>query len=206
MGAGVAVVSWARWRAAFGAAVVALALAGCAVLSAGPGEPPAIYDLTAPTGIGPLRGGGGQYLVPEPTAVRALDSDRIVVRPGGGEISYLAGAQWADRLPKLVQSRLIETLETSGRIKAVGRPGQGLAIDWQIVTEIRAFEVDLGVGLARVSLAVKLMNDRNGRVAAGETFAAEAPVSGDSAAAVVKGLDAAHDRVLAEATRWLLAR
>ncbi|MBL8574550.1 MAG: membrane integrity-associated transporter subunit PqiC [Hyphomicrobiaceae bacterium] len=196
----------ARWRAACGVGGATLLLAGCAVLSAGPAEAPSIYDLTAPRDIGVVRASAGQYLVPEPTAVRAIDSDRIVVRPGGGEISYLAGAQWSDRLPKLVQSRLVETLENTGKVKAVGRPGQGLAIDWQIVTELRAFEVDLGAGRAKVTMSVKLMNDRNGRVVATEVFFAEVPVAGDSAGAVVKGLDDASDQVLAGAVKWVLAR
>ncbi len=60
------------------APLMALALAGCTTLLAGP--PKDIYDLTAPGDIQAPRG-GPQVLVPEPTTVRALDTDRIAARP-----------------------------------------------------------------------------------------------------------------------------
>ncbi len=43
-----------------------------------------------------------QILVPEPQALKALDSEQIVVRLAGSEMQYLGGARWSDRLPRLV--------------------------------------------------------------------------------------------------------
>jgi cholesterol transport system auxiliary component len=186
--------------------VVALALlGGCSVLS---GDPPRIYDLTAPKSLPTVRAStAAQILVPEPSAIKAVDSERIMVREAGNAISYLGDAQWSDRLPRLVQLRLVEALENSGRVKAVGRPGQGLLIDYQLVTDIRAFELSVAGGRrVVVDLAVKLMNDRTGKVIATENFRAEATAAGDTPEPVVRALDQAFGTAVGELAAWAFKR
>ena len=166
---------------------VATAIGMTAMLAACSSAPLDTYDLTAPKGTVGGHGGGPQVVVADPVVDRALDTDRIVVRPAGNEIAYFAGAQWSDRLPRLLQSRLVETLEASGRFRAAGRPGQGMAADRQIVMEIRAFDYLPAEGRVRVVIAAKLMDDRSGRIAASRLFEAAEPVAGDGAAAVKIG-------------------
>jgi len=163
------------------------------------------YDLARPT---VARAGAGrtlQVLVPEPASDRAVDTDRIVVRPSATEIAYFSGAQWADRLPRLVQSRLVDALQASGRFRAAGRPGQGLAIDRQVVTEIRAFDYEASAHRVVIALSIKLMDDRSGRVIAAEAFRAEEP-SGDDAKSAVAAFDRAQARLLPEIVAWVAKR
>jgi cholesterol transport system auxiliary component len=174
-------------------------LAGCSAVMPTPSAD--TYDLSAPATTAPPRGRSLQVLVAEPAADRALDTERIVVRPSATEIAYFSGAQWADRLPRLVQSRLVAALEASGRFRAAGRPGQGLAIDRQIVTEIRAFDYEAGEGRVVISLSIKLMDDRSGRVLATRSFRAEEPAT-DSAKAAVAAFDRAQTRLMAEIVAW----
>ncbi|SER47218.1 ABC-type transport auxiliary lipoprotein family protein [Rhizobium sp. NFR03] len=146
-----------------------------------------------------------QILVPEPTALKALDSDQIVIRLSGSELQYLAKSQWGDRLPRMVQSKLVQAFENSGKVGGVGKPGEGLAIDFQVVTEIRSFEVDTtGSRTAVVEIFAKIVNDRNGTVRAQKAFRATVPVSGTGAPAYIKGLDGAAARVVADIVRWTL--
>lgn len=173
--------------------------------SCGTGPAPDTYDLTAltPTVSTPAR--KRQVLVTEPSAVKALDSEQIVVRLGGAEIQYLSKAQWADRLPRLVQARLVQALEGTGKLSGVGTPGQGLAIDDQIVTDIRAFEIVTGgSATARVEISVKLLNDRNGTIRSQKSFAAEVP-AGSGNASFVKALDRAFGAVTDDIVAWVLA-
>lgn len=179
---------------------LAAVLAGCSAVMPTPAVD--TYDLGTPTVAAAPKGRSTQVLVPEPTADRAFDTDRIVVRPSATEIAYFAGAQWADRLPRLLQSRLIASLEASGRFRAAGRPGQGLAIDRQIVAEIRAFDYEAGQGRVVVALSVKLMDDRTGRVIAAETFRTEEPAADEARAAVV-AFDRALQRLLGEIVAWV---
>lgn len=145
-----------------------------------------------------------QLLIAEPTAVKALDSENIVIRLSPSEMQYLANSQWSDRLPKLVQSKLVEAFEDTGRFGGVGRPGQGLAIDFQVVSEIRTFEVDAANRQALVEVSVKLVNDRNGSVRSQKVFKASAPVSGVENNNYVKALDRAFANAAKDIVTWSL--
>ena len=176
-------------------------LAGCAAIL--PQTPSAIYDLSAPENV-PGGRTGLQILVPQPTAVRALDSDRIAARPRPSEYAYLPDAVWSDQLPKLLQARLVQTLQNSGRVRAAAVPGQGLLIDYQLVLDIRAFELrDEG---AVAEFGVKLMDDTNGRVVRARSFRHVVPVASTDNATIVAALDAAMDEAFRDIARWAFAR
>lgn len=199
-------------RSIFGAAgairfgvlgLVAVLAGGCSSLL--PTAAVETYDLRPAETAPAPKGRALQVLVPEPTADRAFDTERIVVRPSPTEIAYFSGAQWSDRLPRLLQSRLVGALEASGRFRAAGRPGQGLAIDRQIVIEIRGFDYDAGDHRVVVALSVKLMDDRTGRVLATRVFRAEEP-SGDDPKSAVAAFGRAQGRVFGEIVPWAATR
>lgn len=187
--------------------LLAVSLSGCAVLGGGT---PALdtYDLSAPDAPAARGRHHGQILIAEPGALKALDGQNIVIRTGGpGSIQFLKGAQWADRLPLVVQAKLAQAFQSAGGFSGVGTPGEGLAIDYQVVAELRAFEVKVGGGThAEVEIYVRLLNDRNGTVKASKVFRASAPVSGEGNDAYVRGLDAAFGAVGAEIVTWTESR
>jgi cholesterol transport system auxiliary component len=146
-----------------------------------------------------------QILITEPTALKALDSEQVVIRLSGVEIQYLSEARWGDRLPRLVQAKLVEAFENTGKVGGVGKPGQGLAIDFQVVTDIRAFQIEAdGASRADVEISVKLLNDRNGTVRAQRVFTASAPVQGSGNRDYITALDKAFATVSAEIVGWTL--
>lgn len=163
------------------------------------------FDLSiTPSADGPSAR-NRQILVPEPTAVKMLDSDQVVVRVSPSEVQYLANSRWGDRLPRLVQSKLVEAFENSGKLGGVGKPGQGLAIDYQVVTDIRSFEVTTeGPRIATVEISAKLLNDRNGTVKAQSVFKASVPVAGAENRRFIEALDKAFAKVGAEIVDWSL--
>ena len=193
-------------RSLVAAATILSLLTGCALIGNST-EPLDTYELSAaaPSGTGG-RSTRRQLLVAEPSALKSLDSENIVVKPTAGTLQYLAGAQWADRLPRVVQARLVETLQLSGRVGGVGKPGEGLAIDYQIIVEIRSFDIRLyGGDRAEVSLYVKVLNDRNGVVRAGRLFTANAPVGGSGNDAFVDALDRAFGIAARDIVDWTLS-
>jgi cholesterol transport system auxiliary component len=187
-----------------GTAFLALMLAGCAALPGGGPAPLDTYQLSAPSPDGSRNRRGTQILIAEPSALKVLDGQSIVIEPAPGIIQFLKGAQWADRLPKIVQARLAEAFQRSGNFGGVGLPGQGLAIDYQVISEIRTFGVRLGQGnSADVEIFVKVLNDRDGVVRASRTFEARVPVGGGSGNdTYVRALDAAFGDVANEIVRW----
>ncbi|OBQ75130.1 ABC-type transport auxiliary lipoprotein family protein [Mesorhizobium erdmanii] len=185
-----------------GVALLALALASCAALPGGGPAPLDTFELSAPS-VDAHGHSRKQILIAQPSALKALDSQNIVIKPSDRSIQYLKGAQWADRLPLIVQARLGETFQRSGSFAGVGKPGEGLAIDYQVIVEIRSFEVRVAGGEhAEVDLFVRLLNDRNGEVRASKSFTATAPVSGKGNAAYVGALDSAFGDAARQIVRW----
>lgn len=180
-----------------------LLLAGCAAVG---GRELATFDLTAPQDLQDIPGrSNAQILVPVPTALKSLNSERIVVRPNGQEITYFGDAQWGDRLPNVVQDKLIQTFENSARIRSVAKPGDGVVVDYKIAANIRNFElIEDGTGRALVTLSIKIINDRTGRVRASRLFSADVPATLSSSAKGVEALDMACDQVLKETLSWVL--
>lgn len=188
----------ARRTAAFACAAL---LAGCAG-----SRVEAIYELTALDSPAPGAATSAQILVPEPRALEALSSPRIAVKPTALTIAYYPNVQLQDTAPKVLQRVLLDTFQNTGRVKAVGLPGQSLLINYQVVTDIRAFQVEtFGTDLARVEVAAKLLNDSNGQVVTDRIFTAVVPISGDSPEAAAEGLNAALRELAVEVVNWTLA-
>lgn len=183
-----------------------LTLTGCAS-GLGGGSTPDTYALSAAPVVTSGSARHRQILIAEPQALKALDSQQIVIRTSGAALQYLADSQWSDRLTKIVQAQLVQAFENTGRVGGVGQPGEGLAIDYQIITTIRAFEVSTaGEDAAVVEISAKLLNDRNGVVRAQSVFRSTSRLSGSSNEAYVAALDRAFGRVTADLVTWALAR
>ena len=190
-------------RSLSGLVVVLLAggLAACSTPA------PSTFDLTAPSDVRAARGSGAQLVVAAPTALQVIDSDRIMVRGRAGEVSYLPGVQWADRLPSLVQTRLIQTFENAHRIGSVGRPDDKIVPDATLVTEIRSFEIDASAGAtARVEISAKLVGESTGRIRAARLFSAGVPAAGLTGPQASAALDQALHEVLRDVVAWASPR
>lgn len=148
-----------------------------------------------------------QLLVADPSALKAVDSEQVLVRVSGSEIRYLSNAQWSDKLSRMVQSKLVEAFENTGKLGGVGTPGQGLAIDYQLITDIRAFEIDAsGSDRAVVEISAKLLNDRNGTIKAQRAFSASVPTGGSTNDVYIRAMDRAFGQVTAEIVAWTLTQ
>lgn len=180
------------------AATLAATLGGCATA-------PALvtYGLAAPVErvSSPMRL-PGLILVVEPTAIALYASERVVVREPSGALSYLPGVQYAAPLPALVQTRVIETFENASRIGGVARPGDRVTPDYQLNATIRTFWIDSQANLAVVEIAVRAVDERNGRVAAAEVFSARVPVAAIEGRTAMLGLEAALAEVMLDIVRW----
>jgi cholesterol transport system auxiliary component len=186
------------------AAVAALAglLSACSLARFS--APDAIFDLSAPDDVATKAGTPAQLLIAVPSASAALDTARIAARPTDSEYAYLPGAVWSDTLPKLLQERLTETFQNTGRVRAAGRPGQSLLINYQIIMDIRAFEIAGDSAVAEFH--VMLLNDRNGVVVGRRIVKTAATLADSSNAGSVAALDAAMDEAFGEIAGWVLQR
>ncbi|MEZ5856847.1 MAG: ABC-type transport auxiliary lipoprotein family protein [Hyphomicrobiaceae bacterium] len=145
-----------------------------------------------------------QLVVNEPSASRALDGDRVVVHRESGEISFLAGATWSDRLPVLVQSRLIQALSASEQFRAISNGRDKVNAEISLSASLQAFQVDLtsAGSIARVALQAKLVSERTGEVLASRTLSATRPVAGKSPGDHVAAINQAFAVVSGEVVAW----
>lgn len=198
-----------RPRGLITAATVALSgvmLGGCLGSNA---APPATFDLVAPkvmTLTAP-RPAKFQLVVNEPGAVRSLETDRIMVK-SGAQVAYYKGAAWSDRLPRLMQARMVEAFQNAGLVSAVGSRSDRLDADFELSTQVQAFQVNVNQGQAEAyaNLYVKVIDGDNGRMVASRGFEARVGTSSKDAGEMVVSLNQAFDKVLREVVPWVAKR
>jgi phospholipid/cholesterol/gamma-HCH transport system substrate-binding protein len=175
------------------------------MLGGGKKETPPTFDLAAPSDFPGLeRAVPAQIVVGEVNAILVFDTQRIMSRSDAGSFTPIAGAQWADNLPKLVQAKLVQTFENAHQLQSVSRPLDQLTPEYRLEVSIRAFQLGAD-GKANVELAVRLISDK-GTVKAAKIFTAAADTAGQQADAAVAALNRAFAEVAAELVRWTVAQ
>jgi cholesterol transport system auxiliary component len=182
---------------------LALGLAATLAIASCGGSPPETFDLSAAS-VPAAHRLRGQIAIREPVAALDLDGQRILVRTGPETVANLAGAQWSDRLPSLVQTRLVQTFQNAHLLQ-VGRSGGGVAADYSLELDIRAFELDAKAVQANVDIAAKIVATGSGRVVAARIFKAQVPAGGTGAAQATTALNAALATVMAQIVAFVSA-
>lgn len=196
--------SVSRLCALLGAAAL---LAGCSFHLLKPPPAPSYYDI--PSARVSAQAGAPvawQLSVDEPGASREINTDRILVRSGRAEVKYFGGVRWVDRSPRLVQARLAEGFDRSGRLVGVARGTLGIRTDYKLISDLRTFEVSTGGSKASVSigLSVQLVRASTATIVAAKAFEESVPTDGQSIEAVASSFGAALDKVVASSIAWTL--
>lgn len=187
-------------------------LGGCGALSAlsDATEPSAVFEVQAPTGL-PVVAGRPRALdviVELPTTGGALETDRILIRPGPLEAQYLPDVRWSEAAPVMMQTVMLRALDATGAFQYVGRRPLGPSGDYAIVTELVDFQAvldpDGDSAEVVVTLIARLVREEGVRVVATRSFAARAPAASLDDAALVAAFDLATGRMIAEFTAWTL--
>ena len=184
-----------------------LALSGCGGgILAPSGAAPTLYTLSATGTPSPGPAVAWQLLIDQPKAALELDSARIAIVPAPYRFDYFANVTWADRVPAMLQTLLLENFEKSGRIAAVQRQSGGLRDDFTLSTNIENFEVDASQGspAVHIHLTARLVRSRDRTIIATQAFEANAP-TGSGFDGVVPAFDAALKDMLPKIVDWSLA-
>jgi phospholipid/cholesterol/gamma-HCH transport system substrate-binding protein len=168
-------------------------------------NPATSYDLAVPATV---TGMGGTDILPlavaDPTALIILDSQKIIVRSASGARTQMpGGAQWADTLPKLLQARILQTLENAASPKKIVRTGDNLAVDRQLLLDIRSFDLVVTENpVALIEIAAKVVADGN-RVIGAQTFTATAPAASLDGSGASAAFNKAFGEVAAALVAWV---
>ena len=164
--------------------------------------PPTVYDLTAPRVFPGLeKVPSGQLAVPEVTAVLGLDTQRILTRSTTGEAPTFPDTQWSDSLPKLLQTKIIQSFENA-KFPRVGRTAEGFAVDYQLLVDLRNFRVSISPDpVAEVEFGAKILGP-GGHIIGARTFLTAIPAKAISAPAAASALDEAFSKAVTELVLW----
>lgn len=200
-----------RRRAIVGTASYALlaALTGCSVLQR-VNTPVNLYTLTPkttfPEGLPPV---SWQLVVEVPTSAASLDTPRIALQRTPLTFEYYADAAWTDNAPAMVQTLLIESLESTHRVSGVGREAVGLRPDYILLTDLREFEAvydgDNPVPTIWVRMNAKMVKLPERRIAASDTFGEKLPAASGKLEDIVAAFDEALGHVLKKIVMFALA-
>jgi phospholipid/cholesterol/gamma-HCH transport system substrate-binding protein len=167
----------------------------------GSATPPApVFGLSAPKAVTLAQIPTEQLVVADPVVPVVLDTQKILVDEPNGNGAPSEEGQWADSLPKLVQSKIIETFENAGYLR-VGRPVDALATDRQLLLEIRKFEVSPAPEpTAQIAITAKIVI--GGMIEDAKIFRESVPVTERGHAAAAAALDKAFGQLAADLVTW----
>lgn len=166
-------------------------------------EGPKTYDLAAATTFPAMEKTiKVQMAVPDPHAILAFDTQKILTRSAQGTYSEVADGRWADNLPKLMQAKLVESFENAHQLSSVSRPFDSLEAAYRLETTIRSFQISLTPQPeAVVEFAARILGDK-GKVVDARIFKASAPAKGTAAQDAVAALDEAFTKAASELVAW----
>jgi len=177
-----------------------LTLSACNILPK-VSEPVDLYTLTPKTTFPEsLPKVKWQLAVNTPVAPPSLDTPRIALQHSLLTLEYYAKASWTDNAPAMVQTLLIESFETSGRIRGVGRDAITLRADYLLMTDLREFQAvydgDNPVPTIWIRLNAKLVKIPERRIVASKTFERKMPAASGKLADVISAFDDTLDKIL----------
>ena len=199
----------ARRRTLLLLAGTALPLSACGLLPK-VSEPVDLYTLTPKTTFPEsLPKVTWQLAVEEPVAPSSLDTPRIALQHSLLTLEYYAKASWTDNAPAMVQTLLIESFETTGSIRGVGRDAISLRADYLLKTDLRAFQAvyDEGdpVPTIWIRLNAKLVKIPERRIVDSKTFERKMKADSGKLADVVRAFDDTLGKVLKEIVVFTLS-
>jgi phospholipid/cholesterol/gamma-HCH transport system substrate-binding protein len=163
-----------------------------------------VYDLSAVTDFPPLaEAPSWQLVIPEPTALMAVNTDKLQTQPAVGETVAIVNAQWSDNLPVMLQEKFVQSFENAGYAQSVSRPRDGLAAGFQLLIDVRKFSISTaGEPTAEIEFVAKILG-QDGKIIEARTFKASAPAEAVDAPAAAAALNEAFAKVVTDLVPWV---
>ena len=176
-----------------------LVLGGCSVLPSQTYQQRRDWPLSlARAKALPARRGGRVLLIRTVAAAPGLDARGVqwLLKDGSLNVDYYE--QWAVPPAQAIEEGLRRGLTDAGLFAAVVAPGSRIAPDLVLEAELITMQADLGVGAAKVSLALVLAEPKGDltRIRLRRTETAVSPLTGTDPAAIVTALRESASTVL----------
>lgn len=144
--------------------------------------------------------------VDTPLTELSLNTPRIALTPSPYQRDYIADGQWPDKLPRVFQEVLLESLNQRWGGAYVNRVSAGLQVKYVLQSEIQDFSVyylDKGCPEIRQKIIFKLVNLRDRQVIAARTFTQITPAPFVTMKGIVEAFNRGLQCLLEEAMVWM---
>jgi phospholipid/cholesterol/gamma-HCH transport system substrate-binding protein len=167
-----------------------------------PAIPKTIYDLRIPSDFAPPKTPLREQLVmPTPTAILLLTTQRFVLEPNK-ELPGFADAQWADSIPAMLQTKLIQSFENYDIAHAPLRSTDTPGTNPQLVIDIRRFQINMGAEpTAEIGFSARVLN-KDGQVVASRLFQQSKKLDKPDPASAVAAFDDAFASIATDLIIW----
>lgn len=185
-----------------------LALAACGPIVQIGGNAPPPQSLLTLTATAPPRPYAGPARTADtvgvalPVVPAMLQTLRVPVTTSATEVSYLAGASWAEQPARQFRRLLADTLAAAGL--PVVEPAGSIAPARQLTGTLRTFGLDVsGAPQVVVRYDAQILAAGGGGTVLLRRFEAREPVASQTPVAVAAALNQAANRVAGEVAGWV---
>jgi len=188
---------------------IAIVLSGCVTdLLPEPAPAPKVYRLTSSAvQVDPIK---QAYLlrVDRPAVSKSLQGQNIIVSTSGQRLAVIEEAKWAEPLPAMIQTSLLDAIGSRKNIVGV-LPTSGAKTDYRIHLTIRHFEADFDRGdeqapLTIVDYTATLSNAKSRKLLGSKNFKTTQRATDFNVAQIVDAQEEANSRVMIEVTDWII--
>jgi len=183
-----------------------IAAAGCSILPES--APVQLLDPQLPSPAIANRSADWSLNIARPESDPARDSNRLLVRTGGGQLQVHANARWVAAAPELLRTQLVRYLRDARSISEVSAGAAGM--NRTLALDLRRFElVETGGDRlpnrleAEIRLEARLYDSRSAELLARELFEARSPVVSADPAGLVSGFEAVLGEIVPALADWL---
>jgi cholesterol transport system auxiliary component len=187
---------------------MSMLMAGCGNII-GPEKALQLYTLEPLVPVSSAPAGqmvSGQLSIDIPDAEASLNTNRIALNPTPETMDYFANASWPDRLPLLLQSRLIESFEKDGRAVSVARDTAALHADYLLKSEIRSFQARYAAPNSAPDIVVRidvtLVQVSTEKVILRKEMSQQVHAGGNTLPAIVLAFNTATASILRDIVDW----
>jgi ABC-type uncharacterized transport system auxiliary subunit len=146
-------------------------------------------------------------IVDRPQAQSELATKNIrIIRPGScvSIVDTIADYEWEEKLPDLIESAIVQAIESSHIFKGVAKSSEWVKGDLTLLTEIRHFDVVIAdTPHVEVELAVKVMTSTEHKLITQHTFKQKQALECITLPSILDTYSCVVDRLLIDVTKWL---
>lgn len=141
-----------------------------------------------------------------PLCEPSLNTNRIALMLSPYRREYSANGQWPDRLPKVIQDVLFNTLSQRWGGQYVSRFGSGLQTSYVLQSEIQDFSVykiDNAAPEIHLKIMFKVVDLRNRRIIDAHTFSEKRCVKTFTMQGIVKDFNQTLNALIGKSIPWM---